>query len=116
MKGCSLPEQTTKKLLFLPGPEFDNEASGCQQFHFMPRFVRFLPGETLNNLQRTCPAFLAICLPLMLSADTVLHLKRATEQKKELHVSSDPVQTFLHMLLWIFVLCSRQNDPLTSST
>lgn len=56
MKGCSLPEQTTKKktLLFLPGPEFDNEACGCQQFHFMPRFVRFLPGETLN---RTCPAF-----------------------------------------------------------
>ncbi|XP_070708975.1 ribonuclease 3 isoform X1 [Pempheris klunzingeri] len=27
----------------LTGPEGDNEALGCQQFHFMPRFVRFLP-------------------------------------------------------------------------
>lgn len=30
------------------GPECDSEASGCPQFHFMPRFVRFLPGKTLN--------------------------------------------------------------------
>ncbi len=61
----------------------------------MPRFVRFLPGETLNNLHRTCTAFFAVCLPLMVSGDTVLQLKRATEKKKELHVSSD-VQTCLH--------------------
>uniref|UniRef100_A0A8C6P946 Ribonuclease 3 n=1 Tax=Nothobranchius furzeri TaxID=105023 RepID=A0A8C6P946_NOTFU len=27
----------------LKGPEFDSESSGCQRFHFMPRFVRFLP-------------------------------------------------------------------------
>lgn len=26
------------------GPE-ENGPSGCQKFHFMPRFVRFLPGE-----------------------------------------------------------------------
>lgn len=33
-----------------PGPEWDSETSGCPQFHFMPRFVRFLPGKTANNL------------------------------------------------------------------
>ncbi|XP_014855597.1 PREDICTED: ribonuclease 3 [Poecilia mexicana] len=27
----------------LTGPDFDSESSGCQRFHFMPRFVRFLP-------------------------------------------------------------------------
>ncbi|KAF6719972.1 Ribonuclease 3 [Oryzias melastigma] len=27
----------------LKGPDSDGETSGCQQFHFMPRFVRFLP-------------------------------------------------------------------------
>uniref|UniRef100_A0A3P8UPI4 Drosha ribonuclease III n=1 Tax=Cynoglossus semilaevis TaxID=244447 RepID=A0A3P8UPI4_CYNSE len=27
----------------LTGPEGDTETSGCQRFHFMPRFVRFLP-------------------------------------------------------------------------
>lgn len=58
-KGCSLPEtNNTKIMLLLPGPECDDETPGCQQFHFMPRFVRFLPGETLNNSQRTCTAFL----------------------------------------------------------
>lgn len=37
------------------GPDGDSEASGCPQFHFMPRFVRFLPGKTPN------------CSPLTLS-------------------------------------------------
>uniref|UniRef100_A0A3P9QFU9 Ribonuclease 3 n=1 Tax=Poecilia reticulata TaxID=8081 RepID=A0A3P9QFU9_POERE len=27
----------------LTGPDCDSESSGCQRFHFMPRFVRFLP-------------------------------------------------------------------------
>uniref|UniRef100_A0A8C6PAD3 Ribonuclease 3 n=1 Tax=Nothobranchius furzeri TaxID=105023 RepID=A0A8C6PAD3_NOTFU len=27
----------------LKGRKFDSESSGCQRFHFMPRFVRFLP-------------------------------------------------------------------------
>ncbi|XP_062336335.1 ribonuclease 3 [Osmerus eperlanus] len=27
----------------LTDPTFDNESPGCQKFHFMPRFVRFLP-------------------------------------------------------------------------
>ncbi|XP_043961162.1 ribonuclease 3 [Gambusia affinis] len=27
----------------LTGPDCDSESSGCQHFHFMPRFVRFLP-------------------------------------------------------------------------
>ncbi|KAJ8393716.1 hypothetical protein AAFF_G00057690 [Aldrovandia affinis] len=29
----------------LTGPEMDSESPDCQKFHFMPRFVRFLPGE-----------------------------------------------------------------------
>ncbi|XP_061095040.1 LOW QUALITY PROTEIN: ribonuclease 3 [Conger conger] len=28
----------------LTGPEADVDSPGCQKFHFMPRFVRFLPG------------------------------------------------------------------------
>ncbi|KAG5849911.1 hypothetical protein ANANG_G00076700 [Anguilla anguilla] len=28
----------------LTGPETDGDSAGCQKFHFMPRFVRFLPG------------------------------------------------------------------------
>uniref|UniRef100_A0A4W5R8Y7 Drosha ribonuclease III n=1 Tax=Hucho hucho TaxID=62062 RepID=A0A4W5R8Y7_9TELE len=37
----------------LTGPEWDNQSPGCQKFHFMPRFVRFLPGETVPSSQNS---------------------------------------------------------------
>lgn len=36
-------------LLLSPGPHFDNDSPGCPQFHFMPRFVRFLPGKASQS-------------------------------------------------------------------
>lgn len=61
LSSCALPT---------PGPpECDSEASGCPQFHFMPRFVRFLPGKDSSA---------AVCLPLLVSSDTALDLKAAT--------------------------------------
>lgn len=46
--GRSGPELVLRPtpLLSSPGPDFDSDAPGCPQFHFMPRFVRFLPGKT----------------------------------------------------------------------
>lgn len=74
-------------VLFPPGPEWDSETSGCPQFHFMPRFVRFLPGKTAKNLPRLLSFFL-FCLPLVVSGDSVFKLRRATEETKGSCVSS----------------------------
>lgn len=79
-----LTSNKINSLLSPPGPECENEASECPQFHFMPRFVRFLPGKTLNKRQRpTALLSFAICLILVVSGDAVLGLKPATEKKKD---------------------------------
>lgn len=79
-----LTSNKINSLLSPPGPECENEASECPQFHFMPRFVRFLPGKTLNKRQRpTALLSFAICLVLVVSGDAVLGLKPATEKKKK---------------------------------
>ncbi|XP_041817218.1 ribonuclease 3 isoform X2 [Chelmon rostratus] len=51
----------------LRGPEFDNEASGCQQFHFMPRFVRFLPdgGKEVLSMHQVLLYLLRSSKPLV---------------------------------------------------
>lgn len=75
--------------LFLPGPEFD--PSGCQRFHFMPRFVRFLPGETLlNNL---------CCFPSLFVSLWWSVLTQVKTKEKASPVLSPLLQTFLHTLL-----------------
>ncbi|XP_076617623.1 ribonuclease 3 [Chaetodon auriga] len=51
----------------LRGPEFDLEASGCQQFHFMPRFVRFLPdgGKEVLSMHQVLLYLLRSSKPLV---------------------------------------------------
>ncbi|TKS87392.1 Ribonuclease 3 [Collichthys lucidus] len=51
----------------LRGPEFDDEASGCQQFHFMPRFVRFLPdgGKEVLSMHQVLLYLLRSSKPLV---------------------------------------------------
>uniref|UniRef100_A0A4W6G5Z6 Ribonuclease 3 n=1 Tax=Lates calcarifer TaxID=8187 RepID=A0A4W6G5Z6_LATCA len=51
----------------LTGPEFDNEASGCQRFHFMPRFVRFLPdgGKEVLSMHQVLLYLLRSSKPLV---------------------------------------------------
>uniref|UniRef100_UPI0037E91664 ribonuclease 3 n=1 Tax=Semicossyphus pulcher TaxID=241346 RepID=UPI0037E91664 len=51
----------------LTGPEVDNEASGCQQFHFMPRFVRFLPdgGKEVLSMHQVLHYLLRSSKPLV---------------------------------------------------
>ncbi|XP_045897057.1 ribonuclease 3 isoform X2 [Micropterus dolomieu] len=51
----------------LKGPEFDNESSGCQQFHFMPRFVRFLPdgGKEVLSMHQVLLYLLRSSKPLV---------------------------------------------------
>jgi len=50
-----------------PGPEF--LPSGCQRFHFMPRFVRFLPGEPLLCVPSVAPWWPAAAVPVSLAVD-----------------------------------------------
>ncbi|XP_041670054.1 ribonuclease 3 isoform X2 [Cheilinus undulatus] len=51
----------------LTGPEGDNESSGCQQFHFMPRFVRFLPdgGKEVLSMHQVLLYLLRSSKPLV---------------------------------------------------
>ncbi|KAI3355462.1 hypothetical protein L3Q82_018297, partial [Scortum barcoo] len=51
----------------LTGPEFENKASGCQQFHFMPRFVRFLPdgGKEVLSMHQVLLYLLRSSKPLV---------------------------------------------------
>ncbi|KAM6971505.1 ribonuclease 3 [Tautogolabrus adspersus] len=51
----------------LTGPEDDNEAFGCQQFHFMPRFVRFLPdgGKEVLSMHQVLLYVLRSSKPLV---------------------------------------------------
>ncbi|XP_039983191.1 ribonuclease 3 [Xiphias gladius] len=51
----------------LTGPESDNEASGCQRFHFMPRFVRFLPdgGKEVLSMHQVLLYLLRSSKPLV---------------------------------------------------
>lgn len=65
MTGCSLSRKKKHyPSVLVTGPEFDNDSPGCPQFHFLPRFVRFLPGKTLHAL--------IACLPLVVSVDAAL--------------------------------------------
>ncbi|XP_060920859.1 ribonuclease 3 [Labrus mixtus] len=51
----------------LTGPEDENEESGCQQFHFMPRFVRFLPdgGKEVLSMHQVLLYVLRSSKPLV---------------------------------------------------
>uniref|UniRef100_A0A3Q3W0M3 Ribonuclease 3 n=1 Tax=Mola mola TaxID=94237 RepID=A0A3Q3W0M3_MOLML len=51
----------------LAGPECDSEASGCPQFHFMPRFVRFLPdgGKEVLSMHQVLLYLLRSSKPLV---------------------------------------------------
>ncbi|XP_026219413.1 ribonuclease 3 [Anabas testudineus] len=51
----------------LTGPDFDSEASGCQRFHFMPRFVRFLPdgGKEVLSMHQVLLYLLRSSKPLV---------------------------------------------------
>ncbi|XP_071750781.2 ribonuclease 3 isoform X1 [Centroberyx gerrardi] len=51
----------------LTGPDCDNEASGCQRFHFMPRFVRFLPdgGKEVLSMHQVLLYLLRSSKPLV---------------------------------------------------
>lgn len=65
MTGCFLSRKKKRyPSALVTGPEFDSDSPGCPQFHFMPRFVRFLPGKT--------PHTLIASRPLVVSADTAL--------------------------------------------
>nr|XP_057915571.1 ribonuclease 3 isoform X2 [Doryrhamphus excisus] len=52
----------------LTGPDLDNESSGsCQRFHFMPRFVRFLPdgGKEVLSMHQVLLYLLRSSKPLV---------------------------------------------------
>uniref|UniRef100_A0A3Q3BRQ8 Ribonuclease 3 n=1 Tax=Kryptolebias marmoratus TaxID=37003 RepID=A0A3Q3BRQ8_KRYMA len=51
----------------LEGPESSAEPSGCQQFHFMPRFVRFLPdgGKEVLSMHQVLLYLLRSSKPLV---------------------------------------------------
>ncbi|KAM8731074.1 ribonuclease 3 [Acanthopagrus schlegelii] len=51
----------------LKGPEWDSETSGCPQFHFMPRFVRFLPdgGKEVLSMHQVLLYLLHSSKPLV---------------------------------------------------
>uniref|UniRef100_A0A667YSF1 Drosha ribonuclease III n=1 Tax=Myripristis murdjan TaxID=586833 RepID=A0A667YSF1_9TELE len=51
----------------LTGPESENEAAGCQRFHFMPRFVRFLPdgGKEVLSMHQVLLYLLRSSKPLV---------------------------------------------------
>ncbi|XP_054622099.1 ribonuclease 3 isoform X2 [Dunckerocampus dactyliophorus] len=52
----------------LTGPDLDNDASGsCQRFHFMPRFVRFLPdgGKEVLSMHQVLLYLLRSSKPLV---------------------------------------------------
>ncbi|KAM7369646.1 hypothetical protein PAMP_010950 [Pampus punctatissimus] len=51
----------------LTGPDFDNEVPGCQRFHFMPRFVRFLPdgGKEVLSMHQVLLYLLRSSKPLV---------------------------------------------------
>ncbi|KAM9712359.1 ribonuclease 3 [Menidia menidia] len=51
----------------LTGPDSDGEAPGCQQFHFMPRFVRFLPdgGKEVLSMHQVLLYLLRSSTPLV---------------------------------------------------
>lgn len=101
-----LTSNKINSLLSPPGPECENEASECPQFHFMPRFVRFLPGKTLNKRQRpTALLSFAICLILVVSGDAVLGLKPATEKRKKGVATSPNLSAYSAVHI-----CSLQKD------
>ncbi|XP_029955449.1 ribonuclease 3 [Salarias fasciatus] len=51
----------------LTGPDPDDESSGCQRFHFMPRFVRFLPdgGKEVLSMHQVLLYLLRSSKPLV---------------------------------------------------
>ncbi|XP_055364465.1 ribonuclease 3 isoform X2 [Betta splendens] len=51
----------------LTGPEIDDESPGCQRFHFMPRFVRFLPdgGKEVLSMHQVLLYLLRSSKPLV---------------------------------------------------
>ncbi|TNM96427.1 hypothetical protein fugu_016088 [Takifugu bimaculatus] len=51
----------------LTGPEFDNDSPGCPQFHFLPRFVRFLPdgGKEVLSMHQVLLYLLRSSKPLV---------------------------------------------------
>uniref|UniRef100_A0A673CRI8 Ribonuclease 3 n=1 Tax=Sphaeramia orbicularis TaxID=375764 RepID=A0A673CRI8_9TELE len=51
----------------LAGPEVEDDASGCQRFHFMPRFVRFLPdgGKEVLSMHQVLLYLLRSSKPLV---------------------------------------------------
>ncbi|XP_077365244.1 ribonuclease 3 [Festucalex cinctus] len=51
----------------LTGPDWDNNADGCQRFHFMPRFVRFLPdgGKEVLSMHQVLLYLLNSSKPLV---------------------------------------------------
>ncbi|XP_038131539.1 ribonuclease 3 [Cyprinodon tularosa] len=51
----------------LTGPDLDSEPSGCQRFHFMPRFVRFLPdgGKEVLSMHQVLLYLLRSSKPLV---------------------------------------------------
>ncbi|XP_029698466.1 ribonuclease 3 isoform X4 [Takifugu rubripes] len=51
----------------LTGPEFDNDSPGCSQFHFLPRFVRFLPdgGKEVLSMHQVLLYLLRSSKPLV---------------------------------------------------
>uniref|UniRef100_A0A3Q3J8T1 Ribonuclease 3 n=1 Tax=Monopterus albus TaxID=43700 RepID=A0A3Q3J8T1_MONAL len=50
-----------------PKPTWDSESSGCQRFHFMPRFVRFLPdgGKEVLSMHQVLLYLLRSSKPLV---------------------------------------------------
>ncbi|XP_064189822.1 ribonuclease 3 [Anguilla rostrata] len=51
----------------LTGPETDGDSAGCQKFHFMPRFVRFLPdgGKEVLSMHQVLQYLLRSSTPLV---------------------------------------------------
>ncbi|CAF98721.1 unnamed protein product [Tetraodon nigroviridis] len=51
----------------LTGPDFDSDSPGCPQFHFMPRFVRFLPdgGKEVLSMHQVLLYLLRSSKPLV---------------------------------------------------
>ncbi|XP_010903679.2 ribonuclease 3 isoform X2 [Esox lucius] len=51
----------------LTGPEWDNQSPGCKKFHFMPRFVRFLPdgGKEVLSMHQVLLYLLRSSKPLV---------------------------------------------------
>ncbi|XP_037135255.1 ribonuclease 3 [Syngnathus acus] len=51
----------------LAGPDWENKGGGCQRFHFMPRFVRFLPdgGKEVLSMHQVLLYLLSSSKPLV---------------------------------------------------